>query len=119
MCILPKTKAGKLLFNLAFTIVYFYNNPKCLVKMLLYTYLGRCPKGYIYISGDIIGATLQGNIMATLQECAEKCNNNTECNSFEHSTTNDVCNLNKEAFPNGPKYGNFVFCSKKGNSNGF
>ena len=83
--------------------------------MLLYTYLGRCPKGYIYISGDIIGATLQGNIMATLQECAEKCNTDTKCNSFEHSSNQEVCNLNKEAFPNRHRYEDFVFCSRKGN----
>ena len=72
----------------------------------------QCPNGYVYIDGDILGATIQGGINASLVECAKKCSKNPYCKSFEHE--NNHCNINKESVPNGPRYQNFIFCSKEG-----
>ena len=65
----------------------------------------------MYNEGDISGATLQGHLWITLDECAARCTANEECNSFEHNL-DEHCNLNKEREPDSPKYGNFIFCSK-------
>ena len=86
------------------------------MKLKLFIYLCNivdpCPDGYVHKKGDISGASLQGDIKATLEECADKCTANSSCNSFEHKE--NVCNLNKESEPNGPVYQDFIFCKKEG-----
>lgn len=62
--------------------------------------------------GDMVGASLKGNIRATVAECAAECSANDECRSFESNS--NICNLNKERHPNGPNYQDYMFCSKKG-----
>ena len=73
----------------------------------------KCPTGYDYQTGDVNGiGTLEHGVVATLEECGERCTRNLECNSFEHRARE--CNLNKELEPNSPTYRNFVFCSNNG-----
>ena len=50
----------------------------------------------------------------TRQQCAEKCNGENRCMSFEHSDTEMKCNLNKIAEPSQGPYHDFVFCTKIG-----
>ena len=80
---------------------------------LLLSCVDKCPAGYDYKTGDINGVgTLEHGVVATLEECGERCIRNAECNSFEHRARE--CNLNKEMEPNAPTYRNFVFCSNNG-----
>ena len=72
-----------------------------------------CPAGYSDRDGDIYGNSLEGNIAATLDQCAGHCTTNPHCHSFEYKNNN--CNLNKESEPNGPRWEDFMFCSKAGN----
>jgi len=69
-----------------------------------------CPTGYKYREGDVSGASLEGNIDASITECAARCSANSECGSFEFDS--EKCNLNKEREPNLPPYGSWTFCSK-------
>ena len=73
----------------------------------------QCPEGYIEKVGDVVGNSLKGGIYASLNQCAAKCTEHRECNSFEHNMKM-TCNLNREREPNGPKHPGFIFCSKKG-----
>lgn len=73
----------------------------------------RCPEGYTEKVGNVLGNYLQEGIWASLNQCAAKCTNHPECNSFEHDTKN-ICNLNKDRDPDGPSLPGFIFCSKKG-----
>lgn len=73
-----------------------------------------CPDGYEESSGDIPGfGQLGGKIGAsTVEECAGRCNSNAQCNSFEFSPTERLCNLNRDANPRGGPYKDYAFCSK-------
>ena len=88
-------------------------NKWSIIEYLWLVVIALCPDGYIYIEGDIIGATIQGAIKTTLDNCAKLCTDKPQCNSFEHASNH--CNLNKESNPNGPKYNDFIFCTKIGN----
>ena len=80
--------------------------------------LEKCPAGYEYKSGDVIGVgtVFPYEVNASLEECGERCLQNFDCNSFEHDAGRRQCNLNKELEPNSPKpNGNFVFCKNSGN----
>ena len=80
---------------------------------ILHNLTDPCPDGYRYKDGEIVNASIQGGIKATIEECALKCSKNPQCNSFEQA--NGQCNLNKESKPIRTKYQKFVFCSKEGN----
>ena len=77
---------------------------------------GACPNGYAEREGDLPGwgTDIGSSLDLTRQQCAEKCNGENNCKSFEHSDTDMKCNLNKIAEPSQGPYLDFVFCTKKG-----
>jgi hypothetical protein len=65
--------------------------------------------------GDISGwGTELGSKIAvsSRKECADRCDALPKCLSFEHSDTENFCNLNKKAMPTKGKYGDYAFCRK-------
>ena len=49
------------------------------------------------------------------KECANRCDALSLCLSFEHSNTEQFCNLNDKAMPSDPQgYKDFAFCRKTG-----
>ena len=76
----------------------------------------KCSAGYEYKRGDVNGVgTLEHGVDASLEECGERCLQNSECHSYEHDAEKRQCNLNKELEPNAGRNGNFVFCKNNGN----
>ena len=75
---------------------------------------GECPSGYAKRKGDLPGwgNGIGGSYDLTRRECAQKCNGDDRCMSFEHSDTQMKCNLNKIAEPSQGQYLDFVFCTK-------
>jgi len=75
---------------------------------------GDCPAGYTLIKGDIVGwGQIEGEMsVSSRQECADKCNANPHCGSFEHSNTEKLCNINAQAKPTVPQHKDYAFCSK-------
>jgi len=75
---------------------------------------GDCPTGYTLMKGDIVGwGDIEGEMsVSSRQECADKCNANSKCLSFEHSNTEKLCNLNDKAKPTVPQHKDYAFCSK-------
>ena len=79
-----------------------------------------CPEGYLKDEGDIWGwgSDLGSKLsVSSIEECASKCDALPLCLSFEHSSTEQLCNLNKIARPSHPKAGDYLFCRKLGESN--
>ena len=74
-----------------------------------------CPEGYVFESGDVPGwgSDLGGKIRLSRKECAIKCNKNQNCQSFEHSNTKNLCNLNRIAEPTQGPFKDFAFCVKQ------
>ena len=76
-----------------------------------------CPSGYERRNGDISGwgSDIGTRLSLTREECANACNDQDLCLSFEHSNTALLCNLNKIAEPTtGANYGDYAFCKKTG-----
>ena len=84
---------------------------------LIYFFAAVCPLGYESKVGDIPGwgdSELGSALLLTREECAQKCNENYACLSFEHSYTEGYCNLNKAAKPTSGPYNDYAFCTKTG-----
>ena len=81
------------------------------------TTVGDCPPGYADREGDLPGwgTDIGSALDLSLEDCAERCNGEKTCLSFEHSPTQIKCNLNKIAEPSGGPYSDFIFCTKIGN----
>lgn len=80
---------------------------------------GECPAGYEEMVGDVSGwgTYLGSKINTTLQGCAERCTQKSNCLSFEHSNTTSFCNLSDVKHPiRRYNYEDYVFCSKIGKS---
>ena len=76
-----------------------------------------CPGWYVEEEGDIpqFGTDLGSKLSVTSrEECAERCDRLLLCLSFEHSNTEQFCNLNRESLPTKRKYKDYVFCRKNG-----
>ena len=74
-----------------------------------------CPKGYHYLKGQAHEEhRINNGILLPLEECALRCKDNSECNSFEHNFFDDHCILNRIAHPNRIKQKEYGFCSKQG-----
>jgi len=75
---------------------------------------GLCPAGYAFDDGNAPGNDQFGrdafNLKATIQQCADDCDHQEECLSFEWSATSKTCNLNKVADPTSARIKDFVFC---------
>lgn len=75
-----------------------------------------CPLGYKSKEGDLPGwgTDLGGALRLTREDCARKCSDEEKCLSFEHSYTEEKCNLNKESEPTEGPYNDYAFCTKQG-----
>ena len=60
------------------------------------------------------GTDIGSSLDLTRLKCAEKCNGENSCRSFEHSDTEMKCNLNKISEPSQSPFRDYVFCTKKG-----
>ena len=80
------------------------------------TLTGACPNGYVEKQGDLPGwgTDIGSALHLTRQACAEKCDGENSCMSFEHSDTEMKCNLNKIAEPSQGPFRDYVFCTKMG-----
>ena len=80
-----------------------------------FSVIDSCPEGYEFRSGDIPGwgSNLGGRLRLSRQECADECNKNQYCLSFEHSDTRELCNLNRIAKPTQGSFEDFAFCVKQ------
>jgi len=77
-----------------------------------------CAKGYIYMPGDVPGSG-SSQFVATsnidsADKCAEYCDKEKNCGSYEFSPSELKCNVNVENEPTSQKiYKDYQFCSKK------
>jgi len=77
-----------------------------------------CAKGYMYMPGDVPGSG-SSQFVATggidsADKCAEYCNKEKNCGSYEFSPSELKCNVNTENEPTSKKiYKDYQFCSKK------
>ena len=80
-----------------------------------YLIIESCPDGYVIKSGDSPGwgSDLGGRLYLSRQQCADKCSKHRDCLSFEHSKTNNLCNLNRIAEPTEEPFEDFTFCMKE------
>jgi hypothetical protein len=77
-----------------------------------------CAKGYMYMPGDVPGSG-SSQFVATAgidsaDKCAEYCDKEKNCGSYEFSPSELKCNVNTENEPTSKKiYKDYQFCSKK------
>merc|ERR1711970_573537 len=73
---------------------------------------GDCPSSYRLVPGDVPGwGSIRGLIkVSSREQCALLCNQEKLCNSFEHSNTDGICNLNLQSAPTTAKYKDYAFC---------
>jgi len=79
-----------------------------------------CGQGYYHIKGDVPWSSVIGGrngVMANVPNtwaCADKCNNNNQCNAYEYSPSQKKCFLVKEQNPtSSDTYETYNFCSKQ------
>jgi len=78
-----------------------------------------CQPGYMYMPGDVPGSgsnkfTKGIGQIDSAKKCAEYCNKETSCGSYEFSPSELKCNVNQENEPTTTKiYKDYQFCSKK------
>ncbi len=72
-----------------------------------------CPNGFTLMEGDIPGWGQVGSSREfTIKRCANRCNDESSCCSFEYSPTKKICNLNRDCEPTESAYQDFAFCTK-------
>ena len=86
--------------------------------------IGSCPVGFVYKDGYGFGKKLleafdfweMGLRSGTRKVCGDKCLDNTNCLSFEHSEKYQKCFLVTASEPETDrKVADYIFCSKEGN----
>ena len=87
-------------------------NPHLHTSVVSFT--AYCPDGYYYEKGELHGASIEGGVLLSLEDCGSRCRNNRKCQSFEHNSFNNHCFLNNGSHPNSPRNTESLFCSKKG-----
>ena len=90
------------------------NNYNPHVYTTLNSFTAYCPDGYYYEKGELHGASIEGGVLLSLEDCGSRCRNNRKCQSFEHNSFNNHCFLNNGSHPNSPRNTESLFCSKKG-----
>ena len=76
-----------------------------------------CPNGFTLMEGDIPGWGQVGSnptIESTIVGCANRCNDESSCCSFEYSPTTKKCNLNSDCEPTQGVFQDYAFCTKSG-----
>ena len=69
--------------------------------------------GYVLNAGDIGGTGQIGQYTEnSISGCAARCDGIPECCSFEYSTTENKCNLNRDCSPTSGVYKDYYFCVK-------
>ena len=73
-----------------------------------------CPTSYVYDAGDVpgLGTLEQHSSVDNIDLCAQHCDDNANCCSFEYSPSGKKCNLNSECKPTKGVVGNWAFCVK-------
>ena len=74
-----------------------------------------CPNGFTLMEGDIPGWGQVGSNPtreSTVEGCANRCNDESSCCSFEYSPTKKRCNLNRDCEPTESAYQDYAFCTK-------
>ena len=75
-----------------------------------------CPKGYVDLTGTFQGMSLgemEKNI-STISMCAELCDEDPNCKSFEYNKKAAQCKLNHNPNPTQKEpYPDFVFCQRE------
>jgi hypothetical protein len=75
----------------------------------------ECPKDpkYDYKLGQLSGQQFVTKTLASLDECADECEKDPRCNSFEYSQTHNRCELNNPDIPNAEsEWYDMKFCQK-------
>jgi len=81
----------------------------------------HCPEGYTFQEGDAEGTqfAIRGpsgllyNPFSVIDNCAKLCNGIDQCKAIEWSPLERKCVLIKTPSANGPKYQDYIFCSKE------
>ena len=83
--------------------------------------VSQCPKNYRFLEGDAVGykwaIKLNGKYIthfASADDCAALCQHENECKAIEWSPTKHICKLISVSKPDGPKYQDYIFCSRQG-----
>ena len=80
---------------------------------LLSCFFLECPEGYTYQFGDVLGMTIAtASKLDSIDDCAKMCDITAGCKGIEWSPTRRQCILINKANSDGPKYLDFLFCSK-------
>ena len=98
----------------AWSYLSISNNYNPHVYTTLNSFTAYCPDGYYYEKGELHGASIEGGVLLSLEDCGSRCRNNRKCQSFEHNSFNNHCFLNNGSHPNSPRNTESLFCSKKG-----
>ena len=95
---------------------YYYQQLLFLTKSHLQScfYCLGCPSGYTSHPGDIYGHSQIGTTSTEtdISGCSQRCNDEADCCSFEYSTSEHYCNLNKDCAPTTSVYKDYNFCVK-------
>ena len=73
-----------------------------------------CPIGYGFQTGDKVGNQfeIKSKKALNIRNCGQLCDENMKCLSIEWSESDRTCKLLTAATPDGPKYNDYLFCSK-------
>ena len=87
----------------------------CLVSEF-HCFADPCSAGYDYRTGSNLGGItdIATNLSLSRQDCANKCNANDTCLSFEHSIAKALCYLHRSRYPIQQPFEDYVFCAKLG-----
>ena len=80
----------------------------------------ECPLGYTYQKGDVRGEDSAIKLpsgqmfidLYSIENCKSMCDHEPKCKGMEWSPSKNKCILVKKRNADGPKYGDYFFCSK-------
>ena len=80
----------------------------------------ECPLGYAYQKGDVMGEDSAIKLpsgqmfidLYSIENCKSMCDHEPKCKGMEWSPSKNKCILVKKQNADGPKYGDYFFCSK-------
>ena len=80
----------------------------------------ECPLGYTYQKGDVMGEDSAIKLpsgqkfidLYSIENCKSMCDHESKCKGMEWSPSKNKCILVKKRNADGPKYGDYFFCSQ-------
>ena len=75
-----------------------------------------CPKGYVEREGLVGDQGYKGQLKLSLDECAQQCNAEPKCLSFDNLPSKNNCHLNDIANPDRVAQPPWMFCMKLGST---